>query len=279
MKTSNKLLITLAALLIIVPIIVVAINAKINYKPSKSGGFVEEQEINTEPFAKESPGRTAVPIKNPFTSINIPDARGNALQIHFIKSDVFGVKVPIEMKDAINFSVNNMGVLQIYFDDKAQPSHHHRSDITILIYCQNVSELNLTNSSELVLTAKTDSLNINMKSAGQLSFSSPITLFTSNGKSSKVINQTDIKQLNINLDSATFYSESNSYKRLNIRCKNSTVDLGGENKSNIDYLTINTLEKSEIKINKVNINKISGSLSDETTIAMPVKYLKQMLKD
>lgn len=279
MKTSNKLLIALAALLVIIPIIVVAVNVKMNYKPSRGDDFVEEQVINAEPFDKESPGRTAIAMKTPFTSINIPDAKRNVLQLHFIKSAVSGIKVPTDLKDGLSFSVNTQGVLQINCSDKLKTSGYHKYGIAIVIYGPNIIELNLNNSTSLVLTAKTDSLNVNMKNSGQLSFGTPITFSTVEGKATRVINQTDIKQLNINLDSASFYSQSNSYKNLNIKSKNSSIDFRGDEKSSIENLTINTFEKSEITIDKVNINKISGNLSDETTIKMPVKYLKQMLKD
>lgn len=281
MKTSNKLLTALAALLIIIPIIVVAINVKINYRPATGENFVEEQEINTEPFDKESSGRTSIPIKTPFNSVNIPDAKRNVLQIHFIKSAISGIKVPTEMKNEISFSVNNMGILQINIGDKLNTSGYHKDGIAILVYGPNINDLSLNNSTSLVLTAKTDTLNVNMKRSGSISFGSPIT-FSVNEKVTRVINQTDIKQLNVNLDSASFYSSNSSYKNLTISSKNSSVDIRGDenSKNSIGNLTINTFEKSDIKIEEnVMVNKISGNLSDETTIAMPVKYLKQMLKN
>ncbi|QIL39673.1 hypothetical protein G7074_10590 [Pedobacter sp. HDW13] len=280
MKTSNKLLITLAALLIIIPIIVVAVNVKMNYRPSTGNDFVEEQVINAEPFDKVSQDKISIPIKSSFNAVNIPDAQRNGLELHFIKSTVTGVKIPADMKENINVSVNSEGILQINFDSKESKSVSHRYEVVILIYSPNVDKLNLNNSANLTLTAKTDSLSINIKNSGLLTFGSPIT-FSSNGKINRVINQTEIKNLNINLDSATFNSGNNNYKNLNIICKNSSVNIESEEKENknIENLTINTFEKSEIKIDKVKIDKISGSLSDETTIAMPVKYLKQMLKD
>ncbi|TCD27864.1 hypothetical protein EZ456_07910 [Pedobacter psychrodurus] len=279
MKTSNKLLTALAVLLIIIPIIVVAINVKINYKHSIGDSFVEEQELNEEPFDKESSGRTSIPIKTAFSSVNIPDAKRNVLQIHFIKSAMSGVKVPTEMKNEISFSVDNMGVLKINVGDKLKTSGYHRYGIAILIYGPNINGLSLNNSTSLVLTAKTDTLNVNMKRSGSLSFGSPIT-FSVNDKITRVINQTDIKQLNVKLDSASFYSSNSSYKSLTITSKNSSVDIRGDENSNnsIENLTINTFEKSDIKIENVIVNKMAGSLSDETTVGIPVKYLKQIFK-
>lgn len=278
MKTSNKLLTALAVLLLIIPIIVVAINVKINYRPATGENFVEDQEINAEPFEKESSGRTSLPIKTPFSTVNIPDAKRIYLELHLIKSKKSGVKVPTDMKNDINFTVNNTGVLQISFGDKLNRSGNHRNGVVVLVYGPNIDELALNNSSSLVLTAKTDTLNVNMKRSGPLSFGTPIT-FSVNDKITRVTNQTDIKQLNVNLDSASFYSQSNSYKNLNIKSKNSSIEFSGDEKSSIENLTINTFEKSDIKIDKVKIDKISGNLSDETTIAMPVKYLKKMLKN
>lgn len=281
MKTSNKLLTTLAVLLVIIPIIVVAINVKINYRPATGENFVEDQEINAEPLDKESPGRTSIPVKTAFSSVNVPDAKRIYLELHFIKSVKAGVKVPTDMKNDINFSINNTGALQISFSDKLNRSGNHRNGVVILVYSPKIDELNLNNLSSLVLTAKADTLNVNMKRSGSISFGSPIKFSNLNGEFKGVINQTDIKQLNVNLDSASFYSSNSSYKNLVISSKNSSIDIqGGENSNNsIENLTINTFGKSDFKMENVIVNKISGSLSDETTIGMPAKYLKQMLKN
>lgn len=280
MKTSNKLLTALAVLLVIIPIIVVAINVKINYRPATGENFVEDQEINAEPLDKESPGRTSIPIKTAFSSVNVPDAKRIYLELHFIKSVKAGVKVPTDMKNDISFSINNTGALQISFSDKLNRSGNNRNGVVILVYSPKIDELNLNNLSSLVLTAKADTLNINMKRSGSISFGSPIT-FSVNDKFTRVINQTDIKQLNVNLDSASFYSSNSSYKNLVISSKNSSIDIQGSENSNnsIENLTINTFGKSDFKMENVIVNKISGSLSDETTIGMPAKYLKQMLKN
>ena len=280
MKTSNKLLATLAVLLIIIPIIVVAVNVKINYRPSNGDAFVEEQEINAEPFNEVSQDKISIPIKTSFTAINIADAQRNDLELHFIKSTVTGVKIPADMKEKINVSVNSEGILQINFDDKESKSVRYQYGVVILIYSPNIDKLNLNNSANLTLTAKTDSLSINIKNSGLLTFGSPIT-FSSNGKITRVINQTEIKKLNINLDGAAFNSSNINYKILNIAGKNSSINIEGQPKENktIEYLTINTFGKSDLKIENVIVNKISGGVSDQTIITMPVEYIKQMLKD
>ncbi len=280
MKTSNKLLITLAALLIIIPILVVAVNVKMNYKPSTGDSFVEEQEINAEPFEKETSERVSIPFKTSFNSISVPDAKRVYLELHFIKSAKSGVKVPTDMKNDIIFNINNSGALEINFSDKLDRSGNNRNGIVILVYSPNIDKLNLNNASSIVLTAKTDSLGINVTRSGMLIFGSPIT-FSSNGKVNRVINQTDIKKVDINLDSSIFNSGNINYQKLNITGKNSSINIEGDPKENknIENLTINTFENSDLKIEHVVVNKISGSLSDETTIKMPVKYLKQMLKD
>lgn len=281
MKTSNRLLIILAALLIIIPIIVVAVNVKMNYRTRTSDNFVEEQEINEEPFERMSKDRISIPIKTPFSIVDIPDAKRIYLELHFIKSTQSGVKIPMDLKNDIAFTINKAGMLQINFSDKLNRSGNNRNGIVILVYSPHIDRLNLNKTASTILTAKTDSLDIKVKNSGQLTFGSPVT-FSTDGKITRVINQTEIKNLTINLDSTAFSSGNNNYKNLNIICKNSSANIEGaeeeENKS-VENLIVKTFEKSEITINKVNINKISGSLSDETKVQMPVKYLKQMLKD
>ncbi|WP_412466949.1 GIN domain-containing protein [Pedobacter sp. KLB.chiD] len=277
MKTSNKLLIALAALLIIIPIIVVAVNVKMNYRIRKGDNFVENQE----PFESTSKDRVSIPIKTTFSTVNIPDAKRIYLELNFIKSTQSGVKIPDEVKNDIVFNVNNAGILQINFSDRLNRPGNHYDGIVILVYSPNIDKLNVGNASSIVLTAKTDSLGINVKNSGQLMFGSPVT-FSTDGKITRVINQTEIKNLTINLDSTAFSSGNNNYKNLNITCKNSSASIEAEEEEenkNIENLSVKAFGKSEIKINKFNINKISGNLSDETKVQMPVKYLKQLLKD
>ncbi|WP_029274441.1 GIN domain-containing protein [Pedobacter borealis] len=276
MKTSNKLLISLAVLLIVIPIIVVAVNIKMNYVASTSGSFVDTQVANSEPFEKKTANRASIPIKTKFSTININNGKRVFLELHFIESEMYGVKVPEDIKDDIKFNVDNSGVLQIDFDDKLDGSHTGDT-IVIVVYSPNIHALNLNNLSSVVLTARADTLSINMKRSGSLSLGTPIT-FSVNEKITRVINQTDIKQLNVNLDSASFYSSNSSYKNLNINCKDSSVDIKGDQKNSIDNLTINTFNTSEITLENVMINNISGDFSDKTKVQMPVKYLKQMFK-
>jgi len=277
MKTSSKLLASLAVLLIIIPIIVVAVNVKINYMPSNDDAFVDGQEINAEPFNKVSQDKISIPIKTSFTTVNIPDAQRNDIELHFIKSTVNGVKIPADMKENINVSVNNEGALQINFDSKESKKVRYRYGVVILIYSANINKLNLNNSANLTLTAKTDSLSINIKNSGLLTFGSPIT-FSSKGKITRVINQTEIKKLNINLDSAAFNSSNFNYKILNIAGKNSSIDIEGDEKNSIENFVINTYENTDFSIQNVKIENISGNFSDGTKVQMPIKYLKQMFK-
>lgn len=278
MKTSNRLLIMLAALLIIIPIIVVAVNTKLNYVSSSTENFVDAQDINSEPLEKEAPNRSSIFIKDHFSSVNIPDGKRLYLELHFIKSAKSGLKVPTDMKDDIKYSIDNNSKLQISFNDKLDRSSNNGQGVVIVVYGPNINELNLNNSSSLVLTAKSDTLNINAKNAGLLTFGSPITFFNKEKKVTRVINKTEVKDLNISLDSTTFNSTNYSYHNLTIQGKNSSVEIEGDKNNSIEKLTINTAENSEVRVQNIKINDISGDFSDNTKLDLPVSYLKKLFK-
>lgn len=99
MKTSNKLLISLAILLIAIPIIVVAINAKVNYKERGiEDSYLGTQEINNETFEQKSKERINVSLQSPFNAVQIKNAKGFSVQLFVKEDNKYGLKIQEKFK-------------------------------------------------------------------------------------------------------------------------------------------------------------------------------------
>jgi len=280
MKTSNKLLIVLALLLIIVPIIAIAINIKINYKYVVHEDYISKQEINNEPFNKKSAQRMAIPISKPFDYVNVYDAKNLRLEIHLNNSDVSGIKIPEYAKDYFNFDVDDKGILNITI--KGNP--YSGNQIPISIYAPKFKKINVSNSDLLVVTATSDSLEANMSKVQSFSLSGGITTNDNRGNVIRTVNDTKIGKLTINLINSNFSSDGHSYQDLIINTKGvSQIGLNGDENAKDRYsiknLSVNTTDTAEVVINNININNLSGKISDHTKIQAPVANLKQLFKN
>lgn len=280
MKTSNKLLIVLATLLIIVPIIAIAINMKINYRYVAHEDYISRQEINNEPFNKKSAQRMAIPISKPFNYVNVNDAKNLRLEIHLNNSDVSGIKIPEYAKDYFNFEVNDKGILNITI--KGNP--YSGNQIPISIYSPKFKRINVSNSDLLVVAAVSDSLEANLTKVQSFSLSGAITTNDNQGNVIRTVNDTNIGKLTVNLANSNFSSDGHSYQDLIINTKGvSAIALNGDenakDKYSVKNLFVNTTDTAEVVINNININNFSGKISDHTKIQAPASNLKQLFKN
>ncbi|PWS27734.1 hypothetical protein DHW03_09145 [Pedobacter yonginense] len=280
MKTSNKLLIVLATLLIIVPILTIAINFKMNYAYVVREDYISRQQINNEPFNKKSAQRVAIPIQMPFNFINVADAKGIEMEIHLNNSEVFGIKVPNFAKDYFKFEVDGNGFLNITINGNPDLSNA----IPISIYAPKFKGVNVSNSRMLVVSAIADSLEANLSHVESFSLSGAITTNDQNGKVIQSFNGTNVGKLTVNLVNSIFSSEGRSYENLIINTKGRseiglTGDENAKDRYRVNNLTINTIDTASVTIGNIKINKLSGKISDQTTILAPVLNLKQLFKN
>lgn len=282
MKTSNKLLIILAALLIIIPIIVVAVNVKMNYRDLNTS---QKDDIeNYESFDQKSPDTKSLETSK-FSAINIPNANGAYLNIKIIKDEKNGIKIPTDIADNFGFIVDNNGTLQITMKNGDQKLPY--SPI-IFIYSNNVSQISVAKAGALYIDINADSLTLDAKDMNHLSFesTSKLKVLKINADHVKDIvpGSKNINTIESNINESEFRTGEIDYNGLAINAKGeSKIEISGDEESPekyvIDNLKINTSDHTILSIENVKINHISGNLSDETKIQMPVKYLKQMLKD
>lgn len=282
MKTSNKLLIALAVLLIIIPIIVVAVNVKINYQDQNSSQ--KDYTENYERFDKKSPEAKSLETGT-FSAINIPNANDAYLNIKIIRDEKTGIKIPTDIADYFSFAVDNNGILQITMKNGNQKLPYSP---TIFIYGNNISKISIAKAAALYVDINADSLILEAKDMNHLSFESTARLkvLTINADHVHDIipGSNSINKIESNINESEFRTGEVNYNWLAISAKGeSKIEITGDEKFpekyKIDNLKINTSDHTALYIENVRINNISGNLSDETKVQMPVKYLKQMLKD
>ena len=279
MKTSNKLLIAFAAALIIVPILSMVYISKAYYIDGKSWSNLQKQ---NETFDGVSENMKAIPLSQ-FNSINIVDGKEVGLYIYLIKDKKFGVKVNKNDKDDVNFSVDNDGKLQIQLKNQNKEYRF----INIFVYAPDTKSLSATNVSSLELNAKGDSLAVSLKKFEQLRFASNTKFeklnINTEGGYINVDGVSIAKSVNLNLKNANFRSAGTSFEDLNIASTGkSEIDVFGGNSSKEKYsvknLTLKTVDSANVSFRSIAILDTRGSLSDQTTVQLPVSSLRQLIK-
>lgn len=282
MKTSNKLLISLAILLIAIPIIVVAINAKVNYKERGiEDSYFGTQIINNETFEQKSTGRTSIPIQRAFKAIQFKDAKHFSVQLYVKQDSKYGIKIQDKFKNDLKYEVDANGILQLSVKNFTEDNSIEK--MVIVIYCPVINEVSVSNSNILEFSAHADSIKLNVDRSESLFLSGDITNNDSQGKVISVINPTKIGKLYLNLNKTKFSGFTNAFKNLYIVADKSEIEIGNmdENEQKpfpFDNLSIKTTDTSSVKLQNVNLKSFSADFSDATTLQIPTPLLKQLFK-
>lgn len=276
MKKSNKLLIVFAIASFLIPVIVVAIGVKLNYKDAKEWA---SEAKNDDHFI--TPSNNMISKKLPaFSSINVNDGNEVFFIVRLIKDENTGVKITQSFEKLVDFNVDTNGKLQVSVKQKSQQSNY----LSIFLYAPTFKNLELNNIDGFKLKTILDSLNLSVKKSGAVTFDSKTVIsklnFVASDVSTVDIFENGINSLSLNLKNTVFNSNS-SFQNLNISSsgKSFITIQSYEELESIDQFTINTIDSASVFIENVNINRLSGSLSDQTTVQMPVLYLKQILKN
>lgn len=280
MKTSNKLLIAFAAVLIIVPILGMVYVSKALYVDEEKWSEIKKQ---TDSFDATSENMQAIPL-NSFNSINIADGKETSFSIRLVKDQKSGVKIDKGDKDNIQLSVDAQGQLQIGLTAQKEGRRY----LNIYIYTPNINALSVVNGGTVDLVSKADSLAISLKKTKYLSFGSTSTFqklsITADDGSHINIDNGIAKSLNLKLYNTSFISNWASYQDLNIvAAGKSEISIQGDIEQRkkvfqIQNLTLHTTDSATVNFDGIKIQKATGSLSDQTTIQMPIINLKQILK-
>lgn len=227
MKLSNKLLIAFASSLIVIPLLGMVIVSATQYEK----GTYSQVDRKIEAFGIASKNMTSLAVANPFKSVNVVDAKRMALQVHFIKDDKFGIKVPNYFKELITTAVDANGQLQITIKNNPEGGNDGRSYyINIFVYAPNVNALTVDGANDLIIKATSDSLTLNVKNTETIGFEGDTKI-----KSLK-LNTIDVNSINfrenyiesvsLNLFNTNLNIENNSFENVSITSAgNCTIEI------------------------------------------------------
>jgi len=278
MKTSNKLLIALAVSLILIPIIVIAVNVKMNYKDSHT--FYKNLKENTE-FNAPLYGYVANKFPE-FSAVNVNDGNNAYINFVVVKSDKAGIKIPADLTALYDIKVDEHNVLQFILKNTNKKLKYA---LTVYIYSNNVTSFSLAKAAGFVLDIKSDSVQLNVTDVKRVSFQELTSIRSLTVEANKVgdLRFDNAKNSNvaIELNNSNFSSLGSAFQSLNIRSVGqSNIEIVGDlnikSEFQIDNLYINTAGKSNLNISNIKVNKSSGSLSDSTSVSMSASILKTM---
>lgn len=278
MKTSNKLLIALAISLIIIPIIVIAINVKMNYSDKKTF-FKHLKENNNFNSPLEGFESKEMPV---FSEVNVND--GNNANIYFVvvKSNKAGIKIPADLTALYDIKVDERNVLQFTLKNTNKKLKY---TLTVYIYSNQVKSFNVAKADGFNLDIKTDSVQLNVTDVKRVSFQDLTAIGSLTVKANKVgdlrFDNAKNSAVAIELNNSNFSSLRSPFQSLNIRSAGqSNIDIFGDlndrNKYKIDHLYIKTAGNTDLKVGNIKVNNSSGNLSDSTSVSMSASILKTM---
>jgi len=278
MKTSNKLLIALAISLIIIPVIAIAINVKMNYSDKKTF-FKHLKENNNFNSPLEGFESKEMPA---FSEVNIADGNNSYINFNVIKSNKSGIKIPEELTRLYDIKVDERNVLR--FTPKSNNKKLNYA-LTVYIYSNNVKSFNLAKAAGFTLDIKSDSVQLNVTDVKRVTFQDLTAIGSLTVKANKVgdlrFDNVQNSTVAIELNNSNFSSLRSPFKSLDIRSTGQSNieivgDLSDKNNFQIDNLYIKTAGKSGLKVENIKVNKSSGSLSDSTSVSMSASILKTM---
>ncbi|MDN3587679.1 hypothetical protein QWY86_13435 [Pedobacter aquatilis] len=279
MKTSNKLLIALAVSLIIIPIIVIAVNVKINYRDTKA--FYRNLKENTD-FKSELDGYTIKELPQ-FSAVNLNDGNDSYINFVVVKSDKSGIKIPSDLIEIYNIKVDENNTLQITLKNAEKKL---RYSLTAYIYSNKVKAFNISKAGGFTLDIKSDSVQLNAIDVNRISFQDLTEIGFLNIKANKVgdlrFDNAKNSNVNIELNNSNFSTLKSPFQSLSINSfGNSNIeiygDTGDKTKYKIESLSIKTAGKTELNIDDIKVLKSSGSLSDSTKVNASASIIKSML--
>jgi len=285
MKTSNKLLIAFAVLMFVVPLTIMAYTINKNYKDPVE---IKKQEDANLHFNTPSVGFNSIALQKTFKSISVNGKTQNTKtwSINLVTDKDYGVKVSEIFKDLAEVSVDVNEQLHITFKGEIKDVW---SPIVIYVYAPRIEELNVSNLNEMVLRFKdkTEALQLNAKDVNTLNLGEEFNVNHLSVDAEKVngldLGGEGVRSLSLNLRSSNFNSDRKSYESLNVSASaESGLNISGDEQNKdrieINQLTLNTTGKVDVNLTNIKLNAVSGSLSDETMIKIPIVYLKKMIK-
>ena len=280
MKTSNKILLSFAAALILIPILCIAFVSRVYFEP---GDYTSRM------GASDTYG--AIPKQNvPITgsgsseSINIEGDTRIHLVIAITPGKALEVKATDNLKGLVSVTFDSSGQLQIKV---ANRTDHLENYGRIAITAPGLKEINVNGSKGINLQADMDSLKLTLTNTelAQFDASTKVKYLNVTTNNVKDINFSETNPIStlLNLNTTNLKTELTSFDNLAINSTGtSTIELNGGEDGNpvrsINNLKVTTMGKTDFKVLNMNIAQCSGKFSDSTTVQMPAVNINQMYK-
>lgn len=278
MKTSNKLLITLAALLIIVPILVIATYVKVNYITINEA--VKNNEGLTH-FDTKTPAFVSHKIDQAFNLININGSEKAILNLTLVENPAYGYKISEDNDQHYQAIVDANGRLNI---SRKANQDDDKYVLNLVIFAPKFNQLAVTDVLQLELNTKLKQLDLDLKNINSVSFDQKTKISQLNVNGDQVndfsLSHNEVNELKLNLMDVEFRSTSSSYKSLALTLSGkSNITISGDDidgkKYQIDRLLITDKGSSTISLDKIKVIEAMGNFSDATKINTPARYMKQ----
>jgi hypothetical protein len=272
MKTSNKILLSFAAALILIPILCIAFVSRVYFEP---GDYTSRM------GASDTYG--AIPKQNvPITgsgsseSINIEGDNRIHLVIAITPGKALGVKTTDNLKGLVSVEFNSSGQLKIKVANRSDKLENYgRIAITV------------NGSRGINLQTEMDSLKLGLTNTELAQFDAATNVkylsVTTNNVKDITFREGNPLSTVLNLNNTNVKAELTSFDNLAINARGtSTIELNGGEDGNpvrsIKNLKINTMGKTDFKVHNMEIAQCSGRFSDSTSVQMPAINLNQMYK-
>ncbi|TJZ53207.1 hypothetical protein FAZ15_17780 [Sphingobacterium olei] len=282
MKLSNKLLITLAIILFVMPISVIYVVTKTNRVDAKEYTAITQEEA----ISMAVPDKYMRTINvQPFKQVSIVGSNRTSLNLQLVKSKKFAVKVDKGKETDFVYQIDDRGNLELDFQN-----HDRYNYLSVSIFSPEVEGLSLSKVHLHNFTVQASEFHMKLAEQGDLNFGLNTKIDHLSLKVSRsnfdirwvdVVGEPfhGVRDLTLDLDSSSIRIHKKALASLNAGIKDSEIafNLQKDTASNINEMNVTTHGKSAVYLNNAEINQLSGSLSDQTTTDVPVFYLRKLL--
>ncbi len=281
MKTSSKLLIILGIMLFIVPISIMSFTMMGNRVDVVD--YQKDMDREATSLAGEDVYLETTLLKAFHKVRVLGEGRQGPISLIIVKSDKYALKVEKNTAVKLRFDVDESGVLVIHGEESADYYFN-----TVYVFTPDLHKLDLKDVN-IQAKIETDSLTVdgvNVSGFNLLSGTKIVDLQLIAKNSNIEINANDreegigysLQNLSLHVDSSQVHIGQQDWKRVSVLAKNSKISFPNKGKRwLLDELSITTESVNSIKLDSLQAKKLSGNLSDQTTIDLPVQQLRQII--
>ncbi|WP_270087337.1 hypothetical protein [Sphingobacterium sp. SYP-B4668] len=285
MKSSNKLLIAMAVALLIVPVSMMYVVAKMNRVDATEYTTLTHDETTS--LQTKDTYMTTIPLMA-FNQVKIKGDGNVLVNLRLVKADKFAIKVSKEWEGAVEHTIDNAGDLELYVKNI-----HDRHMATISIFSPSIAALSLTNIGLGSFVAEMDTFQIYLNDVSRFhigdefkvnklsvnAVKSEFPIYApGDGKEERA---GGVQELTLDLDSSSVQLGKQHFGKVELRANNSNLIFISDQSERVvtmDTLHVLTTGVCTINIGDTEVKKLSGTLSDETKTDMSMRYIKMFVQ-